>query len=140
LTVRNCPVDLRLKCPRLWDELAATDRPEVRHCDRRESDAFFCRTDEETIAHARAGHCIAREVPDGSELPAIFVGQPAEVPKRTLLQEEAGRWYARESAIDDPIRNAVKSARSCPRCSYPAPAWRTTCRICGFTMGRVGST
>jgi hypothetical protein len=142
LTVRNCPVDFRFKCSKLWDELAATDRPGVRHCDRCGSDVFFCRTDEETIAHAKAGHCIAREVPDESELPKIFIGQPAEVPgpKPTPTQEEAGLWNVRESAIDDAIRNAARSSRSCPRCSYPAPSWRTTCRICGFTMGRASST
>jgi len=136
LTVRNCPTAFRYQCSKLWDDLVTTDRPEVRHCDGCGSDVFFCRTDEETIARAKAGRCIAREAPDGSELPMIFVGRPAEVMDRTPSQEEALRWGARESGIDDSLRNATRSARSCPQCSYPAPAWRTTCRVCGFEMGR----
>ena len=136
LTVRNCPVTFRFPCSKLWDELIATDRAEVRHCDRCEGDVFLCRTDEETIAHAKAGHCIARETPDGSEIPRIFVGQPSEVTEQTPSQEESLSWRARESGIDDSLRNVTRSARSCPRCSYPAPAWRVSCRVCGFEMGR----
>lgn len=136
LTVRNCPVAFRFQCPKLWDQLATTDRPGVRHCDRCASDVFFCRTDAETIAHAKAGHCVAREAPDGSELPGIFVGQPAEVTEKTPSQADALRWAYRESGIDDSLDNVTRSARSCPQCSYPAPAWRMTCRVCSFEMGR----
>lgn len=90
-----------------------------------------------TVAHARAGHCIARELPDESELPVMFLGQPAaEEMESTLAQEGAWGWSARESAIDDSIRNAPAAARARPRCSYPAPAWRAICQVCGFEMGR----
>jgi len=136
LTVRNCPVEFRFQCSKLWDDLAVSTDPAIRHCERCGSDVFFCTTDEETIAHARSGHCIAREVPDRSELPRIVLGQLAQPPEYTAQQQEARRWNSRESAIDDSIRNAIRSARSCPRCAYPAPAWRKTCRVCGCEMGR----
>jgi hypothetical protein len=136
-TIRNVRHCFRFRCSRLWEDLAATDRAEVRHCGHCEGDVYFCQTDEETLAHARAGHCIAREAPDDSELPKIYIGQPAQVIEPSPSQEEAGRWKRRESAIDDSLRNAASSTRSCPRCSYPAPNWRKTCRVCGFEMGRA---
>lgn len=109
----------------------------VRHCDRCGNDVYLCTTDEATISHARAGHCIAREVPDNTELPHFVIGRPTELPKFTPAQEEAQRWNRRESGIDDAIRNAQDAPRTCPQCGYPAQAWRKTCRVCGYEMGRV---
>lgn len=129
-------MDFHFRCSERWGDLTVTDHPSIRHCGRCESDVFYCSTDDETIAHAKAGHCIAREVPDGSELPPIFVGQPAHPIVITASHENARRWAARERGIDDSIRNAARTDRSCPRCFFPAPAWRTTCRVCGFEMGR----
>jgi len=136
LTIRNCPATFRFECSERWGELAPTDDPTVRHCGRCGSDVFLCADDEATIAHANLGHCIAREVPDHVELPRVVVGRPAEPIVSTHQQEEAGRWSARERGIDDAIRNAARSSRSCPRCSYPASDWRKTCRVCGHQMGR----
>jgi hypothetical protein len=136
-TVRNCPVEFRFQCPKLWDDLAVTSDPAIRHCEECDNEVFFCTTDLETIAHARAGRCIARELPDPSELPRIVLGPPSRPPESTLEQREAWQWNARERAIDDAIRNAGRSARSCPRCSYPASVWGKTCRVCGYEMGRA---
>jgi hypothetical protein len=118
-------------------QLAETDRPDVRHCERCQSEVYFCVTDEETIAHAKAGHCIAREGPDQAELPTIVVGKPVRVPEPNLSQSEALDWKIRELNVDDSIRNATRWRRGCPRCSYPAPDWRVACRVCGFQMGRA---
>ena len=137
-TIRNCAPAFRFQCPKLWNELAPTESAAMRHCPVCDCNVFFCKTDQETIAHAKAGHCIAREVPDEKELPSVIVGKPENPPVRTLRQEEAAQWFGRERAIDDSIRNA-DSDRSCPKCNYPAPAWRVTCRICGFKMGRIPS-
>ena len=138
LTIRNCPgKDFRFLCDETWDGLAETDRPDVRHCDRCRSEVYFCVTDEETIAHANAGRCIARECPDQAQLPMTYVGIAREAPERTPSQSEALDWKRRESAIDDSVRNAPRATRSCPRCSYPAPEWRIRCRVCGFEMGRA---
>ena len=136
LTIRNCPTQFRFVCPKTWDSLTLTDVDDVRHCDQCSRDVYFCVTDEETIAHAKAGHCIAREVPDSSELPAVYVGMPKNVPERTPEQERAGKWFARERAIDDSIKNS-DSIRSCPNCNFPAPPWRVSCRVCRFEIGRV---
>ena len=129
----------RFRCSKLWDELDVRADPAVRHCTQCGSDVFLCATDEETIAHAWAGHCIAREAPDSSELPSIVLGRPAVPVEYTPQQEEARRWNRRESAINDSIRNASRSERSCPQCTYPAPLWRKTCRVCGYEMGRAVS-
>jgi hypothetical protein len=98
---------------------------------------YLCSSDEETVGHAQAGHCIAREMPDSSELPHVYVGQPVGLPPATPQQEEANRLMLRERGVDDAIKNARSSTRSCPRCQYPAPDWRATCRVCGFEMGRA---
>lgn len=135
MTIRNCPPQFQFVCPKTWDILAMTDVDDVRHCNDCSRDVYFCVTDEETIVHAKAGHCIAREVPDSSELPAIYVGMPKNVPVRTPEQEQAANWFARERAIDDSIKNS-DSVRSCPRCKFPSPPWRVSCRVCGFAMSR----
>lgn len=137
LTIRNCPAQFRIVCPKTWDMLAMTDVEDVRYCDQCSLEVFFCVTDEETIAHARAGHCIAREVPGSSELPAVYVGMPRIALERTPQQQQAAEWLSRERAIDDSIKNA-DSSRSCPHCNFPAPAWRLSCRVCGYEMGRAG--
>lgn len=136
-TIRNCLPMLRLVCPQRWEALAPTEEAQVRHCDQCDRRVHLCSTDEETIAHARAGHCIAREMPDASELPHVYVGQPVGVPPVTPQQEEALRVRLRERGVDDAIRNARRSSRCCPRCSYPAPDWRVDCRVCGFKIGRA---
>ena len=136
LTIRNCKSTFRFQCPKLWNELLLTSSAHIHHCTVCERDVFFCKTDEETIEHAKAGHCIARELPDEKELPHIYVGQPANPPISTPVQEAALNWFGRERGIDDSIKNA-HADRSCPKCNYPAPHWRASCRVCGFEMGRL---
>lgn len=135
--IRNCLPVFRLVCPQRWEALAPTEEPGVRHCDRCDQRVYLCSSDEETIAHARAGHCIAREMPNASELPRVYVGRPVSVAPVTPEQAEALRVMRRERGVDDAIRNARRSSRCCPRCQYPAPAWRVECRVCGFEMGRA---
>lgn len=136
-TIRNCSEIFRVGCPKQWEELAPTDNPGVRFCGQCEQHVYFCETDSETIAHARLDHCIARELPDASELPRVVLGQPGIRSPITPEQDQAGQWNVRERAVDDAIRNARRSSRSCPRCDYPAPDWRVSCRVCGFEFGRV---
>ncbi len=136
LTIRNCESAFRFRCPKNWLELSLTASDEIRHCAVCNCDVFFCKTDEETIKHAKAGHCIAREIPDGKQLPQMYVGRPKNPPVPTPKQEKAREWSARERGIDDSIKN-IDADRSCPQCNYPAPPWRETCRVCGLKMGRV---
>ena len=125
-TIRNCPLPVfRRVCPQQWAALAPTDQPLIRYCGQCNQNVYFCSNDEETLAHARAGHCIARELPDHSELPVMYVGEPKNVPPITPEQEEALRLKHRESGIDDALKN-LRSKRSCPRCHYPSPSWRTS--------------
>lgn len=136
-TVRNCLPVFKVVCPQRWEELAPTEAQGVRHCGQCDRDVYFCSTDRETIEHARSGHCIAREMPDNSELPSIYVGQPHEAPTITAQQEEASLLERRERGVDDSIKNALLSTRCCPRCLYPAPDWRVECRVCGYAIERV---
>ena len=136
-TIRNCLPVFRLVCPQRWEGLTPTDQPAVRHCGHCDRQAYLCSTDADTIAHAHAGHCIAREMPDASELPHVYVGQPVGQPQITPQQEEARRAMLRERGVDDAIKNAQRSSRCCPRCRFPAPDWRVACRVCGFEIGRA---
>lgn len=138
-TVRNCLPVFRMVCPQQWDALTPTGEPGVRHCGGCDRRVYLCETDAETQAHARAGHCIARELPDASEVRAVYLGLARELPPETPEQAEAGRRRLRERGIDDAIKNAGRSSRSCPECQYPAPDWRVSCRVCGFEFGRVAS-
>jgi hypothetical protein len=143
-TIRNCLPTFQFVCPKRWEELTVGDDPAVRHCSQCDRQVYFCATDDETVAHAMAGHCIARERPADSERPRVTIGQPSHPPRVTVTpkQQEAGRLIQRERGIDDSIRTAQTSTRFCPHCRYPATDWRVTCRVCGFVMGRAigGST
>ena len=138
-TVRNCPTKFRIECTRDWDGLKRTRQDGVRHCKRCAQNVYLCVTDEETIAHAKAGHCIAREVPDRNDFPRMALGKPENEPLPTKQQEDAMAWYHRENAIDDAIENA-DAPRACPECHFPAPTWRASCRVCGFAIGRERSS
>jgi len=136
LTIRNCASTFRFQCPKNWTELDPTPSAEVRHCTVCDCDVHFCNSDDETIEHAKAGHCIARELPDDKELPRVYVGRPVNSQVPTPEQEKAGEWSRRERGIDDSIKNA-DADRSCPNCNYPAPRWRETCCVCSFKMSRA---
>ena len=104
--------------PKAVGRTFATESRSIRHCSTCDRDVYYCTTDEETIEHARAGNCIAREIPNDKDLPAVFVGMLKEPPARTPIQEEFARLAARERAINDSIKNA-DSDRACPACNYP---------------------
>jgi predicted amidophosphoribosyltransferase len=136
-TVRNCPLPVfRRVCPQQWEALTPTDHASVRFCGQCNQNVYLCSSDEETLSHARAGHCVAREIPDASELPAMYIGQPKHVPPATPEQEEAERRTNRERWIDDALKN-LRSPHACPQCHYPVPAWRTRCRVCGLVLGGI---
>ena len=46
-------------CPRSWQSLAPTDRPDVRACDHCEQPVYFCRDSAEVKRRARLGQCVA---------------------------------------------------------------------------------
>ena len=137
LTVRNCnDKGFDFVCPRDWSALNSTDIESQRFCSHCNETVYLCTTDAETLSHARAGHCVARELPDESELPVIYLGRPTNPPPITESHERALEWTYRERGIDDSLKN-FDSERCCPKCEFPAPDWRVDCRVCGFKMGRV---
>lgn len=136
-TIRTCAVRMKVVCPKTWEGLQPTADSGVRHCAQCNEDVHFCRTDEETLRHARAGHCIARETPHPDELPQLVLGRPAIPLDRTPEQEQAGAWLAREGGITASLDNArYEGARDCPECGYPVPSFRKTCYVCAFELGR----
>ena len=135
-TIRTCTVHVETPCPKRWDALEPTHEDGVRHCSACQSLVYFCTSDEDTLAHARQKHCIAREEPDPSELPRMVVGKPSLVevePERELARELSRR----ERGIDRVLRAGVdESTRQCSACSYPVPASRVHCYVCKHPVGR----
>ena len=83
-TIRNCLLPIfRQVCPKQWDALTPTEDAGVRHCGECKQHVYLCLTDEETLDHARAGHCVARVIPDESELGSMILGRPKHVPPTT---------------------------------------------------------
>ncbi len=137
-TIRNCTVRIITPCPRRWEALRVTDDPGVRHCQVCARDVFFCSSTEETLEHARSGHCIARDEPHSSELPNIVVGQPTIVPVVTDTQRRAVEWARRENGINRVLDGSVEFAsRPCSGCGYPVPNFRKSCYVCGLGIGRT---
>lgn len=136
-TIRNCDdKGFDFVCPQEWSALDATEVDTQRFCTQCSKTVYLCVTDEETLAHARIGNCIARELPDKSELPVMYVGRPKNPPPVTDAHKEALAWTHREGGINDSLKN-IDAERCCPKCEYPAPVWRTTCRVCAYEMGRM---
>lgn len=136
-TVRNCAVRMKFVCPKTWDELQPTTEPNVRHCPQCDESVYYCATDAETIAHARAGHCIARERPHRCELPSVILGRAAPL-ERTAEQQAAARLARREHGIDTLLQGRVEGcSRDCLACRYPVPGFRRSCYVCGFEVGRA---
>jgi len=129
-SIRNCGIRMRVVCPRAWDGLQKTAQPDVRHCTECKRDVHFCATDAETIAHARAGHCIARARPvlseNGEGIVLRTLGEPAidseDVDADTLT------WW--EDHVDQVIGDVQATTRECPRCRYPVATFRRTCLMC----------
>jgi hypothetical protein len=136
-TIRNCSIRMRVVCPRTWDGLEATARAGVRHRVQCGEDVFLCETDAETIAHARAGHCIARKGPARSELGPMVLGRPEVPAEPTHEQREARQWATRERGIDTLLGGRIMgTTRVCPECAYPVPDFRKSCYVCGHELGR----
>ena len=124
--------------PERWEKLQATDSAGVRHCSVCDHEVYFCASAEETIAHARAGHCIAREEPHPSELPRIRMGRTTAIPTFTSEQERAQELASREHGINTLLKGRLGAAsRPCPECGYPVPNLRKSCQVCGLEIGRA---
>lgn len=135
-TIVRCTLLSRPQCPKSWDALAPTGVEDVRRCGACGDDVYFVRSDEETIAHAELGHCIARERPDASELPNLVIGLPRLVPSKptppTPEQARAVAWVVRERGIENAIvPSAMRSGKRCAACGYPTPSFKDDCYVCG---------
>lgn len=137
-TIRNCTIRPKPACPKRWDDLAPTDSPSTRHCPKCDHDVHFCATDEETLAHARAGRCVAREEPDGSEM-RFIVGRAAPLaPEAAEKQSRAIARRRRERGINILLNGRLEApSRPCPGCAYPVPNFRESCYVCGSVVGRT---
>jgi len=59
--IEGCPA-FDFSCPKLWSELAPTDRDGVRHCGACDQPVYYCASVEEARAHAARGACVALDV------------------------------------------------------------------------------
>lgn len=134
-------------CPEIWDDLAPTEDPSVRYCGSCRERVYFCATDEQTRAHARAGHCIARAEPHPSEIverpPSqrpIVLGRPSmplPEPEPPWEPPLANRLSAREHAITLVLNDERgPDDRPCPECGWDVEQWRPSCTVCGHPLGR----
>ena len=143
-TIRLCGLKYKRQCPLKWESLAATADPGVRHCRTCDREVYFCASDEETMAHADEGHCIARAAPHPSELPMLVLGEPdaewLRANRPTLRQVEAERIASRESRVNTALDNLHFTPRRCSACGYPVPSWWRECRVCSGTDFRDAPT
>ena len=113
LTIRNCAASFRFQCPKLWEKLSPTESPTVRHCSCCDRDVHYCTTDEQTIEHAKAGHCIAREIPE------LAVNGPAE--GDLLVIGWGGTYGSIVTAVQRAQRKGHKVAQAHLRYLNPMP-------------------
>jgi hypothetical protein len=135
--IRNCTVKFRKICPRAWESLSPTPDDFIRVCETCSREVFFCEGDAEAVDHAKAGHCIAKPMPDGSGRPVMYLGEPiVPPPMPTPQQRSVMEEYRREEAKTKGLRDVEYASRMCPRCGYPCADWLTVCRVCQFVIGR----
>jgi hypothetical protein len=72
--INACGLDvvMQYRCPLQWRALTQTDDPLVRYCDECQKPVYFCEDRGARIDHAKAGHCMAFEVPE--DLGGVFMG------------------------------------------------------------------
>ena len=176
LTVRNCGFRMKVICPVVWENqrakstdrrdgalarglwrarpegpnettnLAPTERADVRHRGHCAKDVHLVHTDAETVAHARAGQCIARAEPHRDDITvpraAAYLGRPALDERRISPEEAAAErvgwdFHRREMRITWLVNGRVEAAsRDCPECQFPVPDFRKSCFVCGCEVGR----
>lgn len=57
--VENCTSEFDYRCPRLWELLQPTDRPDVRHCGTCGHAVYYCHDLETACEHVKHGECVA---------------------------------------------------------------------------------
>ncbi|MEN9360305.1 MAG: hypothetical protein RL095_1840 [Verrucomicrobiota bacterium] len=128
-TIRNCKVSFKFQCPLKWEALQSTEDDAIRFCDQCREKVYYCATDAETIEHARAGHCVARLMPEESQIP-LMIGRPRIEDER--MQILAKHRIRREHEINESIQN-LPTISSCPKCGYPIPDHYIRCKICEYS-------
>lgn len=129
-TIRNCSVKVKYNCPKNWEDLEPTENESVKHCSSCDKDVYYCRSDTETLEHAKIGNCIARELPSTDELPIMFLGRVEAQPEETADQTKALEWTRREVAIDEAL-NRKNPSKHCFGCGFATSEWSKKCKICG---------
>jgi len=59
LDIENCAADWEYQCPKRWESLSVTARPNERFCDSCKEIVYFCNTEEELAAHVDQRRCVA---------------------------------------------------------------------------------
>jgi len=123
--IRKC-VAFEFKCQQTWDALALTDRNDVRHCTTCDHQVYYCQTDADMIAHAEAGHCVARRVPLTPWSFVNMVGRPelSATPQERVGLRRDGLEHAKTLALQ-----AEPGLERCAQCGFPThPGGR--CAVC----------
>lgn len=94
-TIQNCPLKFHFQCSKQWMDLLPTEQATVRFCTDCQHEVFYCESNAEILAHARAGHCIAREVPgdDGLILGRVNPRRNETERQSTVRQDKLGVSY-----------------------------------------------
>ncbi len=131
-TIRNCPVTFEFQCPKDWDQLDATNVPNVRHCTQCNENVFFCESDDETLARAKNGQCVARRMPEWPEGTPIMIGRPTHPPELVELENLSEK----ERAVDEALQYLDTATRFCPHCRWPLLPDQWHCFVCDKETGR----
>lgn len=128
-TVRNCDFPARGEyCPGNWDALGEMGQADARWCAVCRRAVFWCDSDEQTMRHAERGERIARDTH------FLQSTRPGGADESRAEQEERYLTQEREYDINGALSDLKHTARRCPRCAYPVPEWRKTCRVCGHRV------
>ena len=100
----NCPTQrdllLGFECPQVWENLADTGDPSIRHCGACQRSVHLCQSAEEFVTAGLQGHCVA--IPQklrAINLKAHLVGQPSSESVAAFRAEIASRLELWDTVI-----------------------------------------
>lgn len=129
--IRNCKPMFKFQCPMRWDLLQLTGQADIRYCPQCDQEVHYCKTDEEMIQHAEAGHCVARRMPGVPSSMETIVGDPVLLPDTS--DEDAGVLVQDliEEAKSLALKHVSSSRERCRQCGFPIAAGsEAKCAIC----------
>lgn len=134
--IRKC-VAFKFKCRQTWDALTPTEQDDVRHCATCDHHVYYCQTDADLLAHAEAGHCVARRMPLTRWSFVNVLGRPELSASR---EDRIDLYRERLEQAKTFALQFDSGPGRCARCGFPVSPDVDSCGVCWETENLARET